>query len=436
MTARFEPMGASVIDTVDMRTVNDAPSRHPLTGIVPAVFLRAPRKPRHVERAKQGMFTRSLFATVPIVLIGSLAMSLAVATPADAAPARKLTKQKAQNVPKPVKVVPQKTIAAPATYRVKEGDTVSSVAGQYGLSTASVLTLNGLGWKSMIFPGQVLKLSKAAATNGVSVTATAATTKYTIAAGDTVATIAQTHGVSTNAVLTANGLKSTSVIFPGQKLSLPDPGSFSSTDVDTVSMDLVSNVTPTTTDYVIATGDTMTSVAEKFGVSVSALLAANSLSATSLIYAGKAITIPKAAIYVEGRGVVTVLTAEMSSNAKTIIAVGRSIGATDRALVVALATAMQESGLKNIPYGDRDSVGLFQQRPSKGWGSVKQILNATYATKAFFLGVGDDTPGLFDIRGWESMTVTRAAQSVQVSAFPNAYAQWETSARYWLDELG
>ena len=147
------------------------------------------------------------------------------------------------------------------------------------------------------------------------------------------------------------------------------------------------------------------------------------------------ITVPKASTYVSGYGVVTTLTGEMRTNAKTIIAVGRELGASKRALVIALATAMQESGLKNIAYGDLDSVGLFQQRPSKGWGTVEQILKPEYAARAFFLGTGTENPGLFDIAGWSSMTVTKAAQSVQVSAFPNAYAQWQGSAEYWLAEL-
>ena len=423
----------TVITDTDAGTATATP-RRPLTGLIPATFLRPVREPRHAT-ANRGRFSRSLFATVPILLIGSLAMSLAVATPADASPAKKSTKQKAPALPKASKPVVRKTTSAPAHYKVQAGDTVSSVAAQYGLSTASVLTLNGLGWKSLIYPGQVLKLSKAAATNDVAVASVSRQRSYTIASGDTVGEIAKKFGVSTNAVLVANDLKSSSVIFAGQKLTVPDAGSFSSTDVDTVAIELVSNVTPTVTTYVIATGDTITSVAAKFGVSVSSILSANDLDSSSLIYAGRSITIPKASTYVKGHGVVTTLTQEMRTNAKTIVSVGRKLGASDRALVIALATAMQESGLRNISYGDLDSVGLFQQRPSKGWGRVDQIMVPEYAARAFFLGTGADNPGLFDIPGWSSMTVTQAAQAVQVSAFPNAYAQWQGAAEYWLEEL-
>jgi hypothetical protein len=97
---------------------------------------------------------------------------------------------------------------------------------------------------------------------------------------------------------------------------------------------------------------------------------------------------------------------------------------------------MQESSLRNIDYGDRDSLGLFQQRPSTGWGSADQLLTPSHAARLFFGGPSNPntgvTRGLLDIRGWQSMSVTAAAQAVQISAYPEAYAKWESSARSWL----
>ena len=93
-----------------------------------------------------------------------------------------------------------------------------------------------------------------------------------------------------------------------------------------------------------------------------------------------------------------------------------------RAATIALATAYQESKLFNIDYGDRDSVGLFQQRPSQGWGSRKQLLDPLYATNAFY-------DGLDKVGDYESMRVTAAAQLVQRSAYPEAYADHEADAR-------
>lgn len=111
------------------------------------------------------------------------------------------------------------------------------------------------------------------------------------------------------------------------------------------------------------------------------------------------------------------LTADQMANAATIAAVGMVRQLPEQAIVVALATAFQESDLKNVAYGDRDSLGLFQQRPSKGWGTPEQILDPRYAAGMFY-------SALVKVRGWESMRVTEAAQRVQRSAFPEAYEKW------------
>jgi N-acetylmuramoyl-L-alanine amidase len=134
------------------------------------------------------------------------------------------------------------------------------------------------------------------------------------------------------------------------------------------------------------------------------------------------------------------MTDEMRQNAEVIVAVGRRDGVSDYGLIIALAAAMQESGLRNVDGGDQDSLGLFQQRPSAGWGSPAQIMNPTESSLAFFGGPNNPnagrTRGLLDIPGWQAMTVTEAAQAVQISAYPTAYAKWETSARVWLTQLG
>jgi hypothetical protein len=112
-------------------------------------------------------------------------------------------------------------------------------------------------------------------------------------------------------------------------------------------------------------------------------------------------------------------------NATTIVEVGLALNISKRGLVVALATAMQESSLHNLgnlgAKNDHDSLGLFQQRPSMGWGSAAQVTDPVYSATAFYLA-------LQRVRGWESMAVTVAAQRVQRSAYPNAYAKWETDA--------
>lgn len=116
------------------------------------------------------------------------------------------------------------------------------------------------------------------------------------------------------------------------------------------------------------------------------------------------------------------VTGEQAENASLIsaIAVRRRLPA--RAASIALATAYQESKLANIDYGDRDSLGLFQQRPSQGWGTREQILDPVYSTNAFY-------DALVQVDGYEGLEITVAAQRVQRSAFPDAYADHEADGR-------
>jgi hypothetical protein len=108
-------------------------------------------------------------------------------------------------------------------------------------------------------------------------------------------------------------------------------------------------------------------------------------------------------------------------NAATIAAVGIKRGLPAHAVTVALATALQESKLRNLSGGDRDSVGLFQQRPSQGWGTPAQLQDPVYAATEFY-------KKLEKLDGWEKMPITEAAQEVQRSGAPTAYAQWEDEA--------
>lgn len=116
------------------------------------------------------------------------------------------------------------------------------------------------------------------------------------------------------------------------------------------------------------------------------------------------------------------LDAVQLQHASTINAVGLARGVPRRARVIALATAWQESSLRNLDHGDADSVGLFQQRPSQGWGRKDQIMDPVYASGAFY-------DALLDIPGWQRMSLTEAAQKVQYSAYPDAYAKWEDDAK-------
>lgn len=112
---------------------------------------------------------------------------------------------------------------------------------------------------------------------------------------------------------------------------------------------------------------------------------------------------------------------EQVGHGAAIVATGHREGVPPRGWVIAVATAMQESSLRNLPGGDRDSVGLFQQRPSQGWGSPQQLADPDYAARAFYRK-------LLKVRDWRAKSLTVAAQEVQRSALPEAYARWEGDA--------
>ncbi|MER5732672.1 hypothetical protein ABT084_30830 [Streptomyces sp. NPDC002138] len=113
---------------------------------------------------------------------------------------------------------------------------------------------------------------------------------------------------------------------------------------------------------------------------------------------------------------------EQARYASTIAAVGSSKKMSERAVTIAMATAMQESALRNLDHGDRDSLGLFQQRPSQGWGTPAQIMDPVYSAGIFYDRLLEDAPN------YETMPLTEAAQEVQRSGFPEAYAKHEPDA--------
>ncbi|MER7797685.1 LysM peptidoglycan-binding domain-containing protein [Microbacterium sp. NPDC096154] len=508
------------------------------------------RLPARASHARANQPMRSLLTTVPVAIAGSIALSLG-ATPAAAAevkmrdglregqaPTDAFGAVRGANAiaaaPTPRVEASVRSAARPTTHVVQPGDTVTRIAIRAGLRTVDVLTWNNLSWSSTIYPGQVLRLvpgaSRTAAAAAPASAPTPSAAVYTVKAGDTVWGIAHRNGTTVEAVLRANGLSSSALIYPGQKLTLSGSaakpaaasaapagtsapatkpaapaastaGTYTVKAGDTVwgiaqkhgttvaavikanGLDSVATIFPgqklklsgTSTakpapasvaapapapasapasvggkTHEVRAGDTLWAIANKNGISVATILKANGLSEGAIIYPGQKLKLTAAAPAPAAAPAAAqedpriqrsaVLDAQQTENARLIIQVGREIGASDRAIAIALATAMVESGIRNLNYGDRDSLGMFQQRPSAGWGTPEQIRDRVRSTRVFFGGAQNPnrgkTRGLYDIKGWEKMAFTDAAQAVQISAFPNRYGQWETAAYGWLKQLG
>ncbi|MCA1308028.1 LysM peptidoglycan-binding domain-containing protein [Microbacterium esteraromaticum] len=467
-------------------------------------------------------YTAPLRVGAPAAVIGALAASIAV-TPAHAqqdAPAARgaelkpLSARQPAATPAPAAAALVPLAARPSKYTVKRGDTVYAIATRYGLRTSDVLAWNGLTWRSVIYPGQKLRLSSASSSTSKPkppTTSPSGTSKvYTVKRGDTVYAIAKKYGTTVSAIVSANGLGRSALIYPGQKLRIggststakpkppstgkPSTGNSNSGKPSSGKVHVVkrgdtvyaiakkygttinaiisanglgrnaliypgqklrvsgstatptqpptkpTNPKPTTPPsaktHLVVAGDTLFDIAKKYDITVSELLRANGLSSNSIIYPGQTLLLTAPA---EPAQRYATLDATQKAHAAHIIRVGRELGISDRGIAIALATAMVESSMRNLDYGDRDSLGLFQQRPSQGWGTAAQILDADRSIRVFYGGPQDPngraTRGLLDISGWQNMSFTGAAQAVQISAYPDRYGQWEQQSFRWLASL-
>ncbi len=329
-------------------------------------------------------------------------------------------------------------ITSPLLHVVKPGETLGKIASKYSISLAAILTLNNLKERSLIFPGQELTIRDVTPAKVPSLKSR--TSEHTVAEGETLTDIAKLHAVSLTSLLKKNQLTKNSIIFIGQILDIPTPTAESATSDYSLGNQIGK---PTSVCifhgfHKIKAGETISRIAAIFGISTQSLLTANQLTWNSTIFIGQKLVIPDVHSALACPKL-TPLSDEMQQNAEEIIRLGREIGVSDYGIVIALATAMQESSLRNVGFGDRDSVGLFQQRPSAHWGTKAQIMQPEYAIRAFYGGKTSPTRGvargLLDISGWQKLPLTEAAQAVQISAYPTAYAKWEPSAWNWLIEL-
>jgi hypothetical protein len=172
----------------------------------------------------------------------------------------------------------------------------------------------------------------------------------------------------------------------------------------------------------MSTGATAGRAARRITVVVAVIAVTAGLVATGVHFLLNRLDLPEAQIArCDLVGSPYSVSTEQAANAATITATAVRRKLPTRAAVIALATALQESKLVNVEYGDRDSVGLFQQRPSQGWGTAGQILDPRYAAGKFY-------DHLLKVPHWQQLPVTEVAQAVQRSGHPDAYAQWEDQA--------
>ncbi|TDN93198.1 LysM peptidoglycan-binding domain-containing protein [Microbacterium sp. BK668] len=421
---------------------------------------------------------------MPVAVAGSIALAMtatAVAPAVAAEPAPQARTESRPHVASPggigSHVVVGRTAPAsvqvPETYTVQRGDTVFGIALRYGLRTADVLALNGLDATSIITPGQVLRLVgsvPAPAAPAAPAAPVPPSGTYTIQKGDTLSAVAARHGTTVQALFAANGLDWSSILYPGQTVMLPGGSAPAAPAAPAPPAAPAAPPAAAVGTYTISQGDTLSAIAARHGISVQALFAANGLGWSSIIYPGQKVAIPSAMAPAASvapappatstpspeaapaepvapveqaqpeQAPVPALDPEQQANVRLIIGIGRELGVPDRGIAIALGAAMQESWLRNLPWGDRDSLGLFQQRPSTGWGTAEQVSDPARATRAFFGGPDDPngttTRGLLDIAGWQDMTFSGAAQAVQISAYPDRYARWELAATTWLATYG
>lgn len=433
--------------------------------------------------SSSGQIRKAIFGGLPLVMTGTLATGVIAAPGAithpssdvDHAGDQQLDARPgiAQRLHDAMLPAAHTLVAAarpdlPATYVVEPGDSPSSIANRFGIPTPAILTLNGLSWSTTLHPGQVLKLTPEPTKKRAQAPARLAPSGYVVQYGESPSRIADRLGISTRALLAANGLAADAAIYPGQYLRVPgasaatierlNPGDIPRImSAPAISPASLSAADPSLTDGVAQEADGAADpifdaadlpLAEKPALitvkvppkpAAPKAPAARAPQAPSPPAQPAAVAPPPSSVGQPVTGAITPLNDVRRENARIIVEVGRELGVPDYGIVIALATAMQESSLRNINWGDRDSLGLFQQRPSSGWGTPEQIMDPVYSTRLFYGGPSNPnrgrTRGLLDIAGWQNMSLTDAAQRVQISAHPQAYAKWEPSAWAWLYEL-
>ncbi|NUP59972.1 MAG: LysM peptidoglycan-binding domain-containing protein [Pseudarthrobacter sp.] len=364
-------------------------------------------------------------AALPAVVLSSLALAQPAAAqqPARSIPSSLAEAMKAQAAAKAAgTVIPASSVsttipaafqpaapAAPAEYTIARGDTVSAIAGRFGLQTGEILKLNNLQPNTIIYPGQKIKLSgsagPAAPAPAPAAPAPAGGATYTVKPGDTLGAIAAKHNVGLSDVFAWNNLSMRSIIHPGQKIKVSAGDSAPAPAAPAAAPALANTSAPaaaTSGSYTIKAGDTLTAIASRHGVKLSDLLSANKLGMTTVIYPGSKLVIPGAAGQAgpqpagapqpaaaplvpssflgfsypaavvssanENKALLNASPVPSRDEMKNIVAdTARRMGVNPS---LALAFAFQESGFNQRAVSPANAIGTMQVIPSSGqWAS-------------------------------------------------------------------
>ncbi|WP_190988945.1 lytic transglycosylase domain-containing protein [Pseudarthrobacter sulfonivorans] len=384
------------------------------------------RSPKQAPRPSLPMIAATT-AALPAVVLSSLALAqpAAAEAPARSIPATLAAAMKAQAAEVKAALIPAASVSssipaafmpaqpsAPAEYTIARGDTISAIAGKFGLNTGEVLTLNNLQPNTIIYPGQKIKLSGSAPAPAPAAAPSAPASSagsYTVKAGDTLSAIASRHNVGLSEIFSWNGLNMRSIIYPGQKIRVgsgeaaaaaaPAPQPAAAPAAPAAAPAAPAPAAAPGGSYTIKAGDTLSAIASKHGVKLSDVLAANQLSMTTVIYPGNKLVIPGGSIQPASSTPAATVTPLVPSSflgftypeavvssanqnkallnaapvpsrdeMRTIVAdTARSMGVEPS---LALAFAYQESGFNQRAVSPANAIGTMQVIPTSGeWAS-------------------------------------------------------------------
>ncbi|MFC0580815.1 LysM peptidoglycan-binding domain-containing protein [Micrococcoides hystricis] len=293
--------------------------------------------------------TAAATTALPAVALGSLAL----AAPATAAPAAPL--QPKQPTASNISLAQSKIVqslssrSVPSSVKVKAGDSIYSIAKRYKLSVSTVLKLNGLTSKSVIYPGQRIKLRGTApvsttAKKSSSSSSSSSSSTYTVKSGDTLSGIAAKTKTSLSTLLRANELKSSSIIYPGQKLKLS--GSAASAKSSSRPATSSSSSSASSSTYTVKSGDTLSGIAAKTKISLSTLLRANGLKSSSIIYPGQKLKLSGSAVTSKSSSSASSAAPSKSAGTYTVKS-GDTLSGIAAKTKTSLSTLLRANGLKS-----------------------------------------------------------------------------------------